>query len=452
MKNDHDFSKGSIASNILALAGPMTLAQIINLLYNIIDRIYIGRLVSATALTGLGVCFPILTMVTAFSNLVGMGGTPLFSIERGKGDYEMAEKIMGNCVTMLLLLAFSLTLLFLLVKKPVLYMFGASDTTFIYADAYLSIYLLGTVFVLLTLGLNNFINAQGFARTAMMTTVIGCICNILLDPFLIYVLKLGVRGAAIATIISQGISCAWILRFLTSQKALITIKKEAMRLDWRLDGRIVMLGSSGFVMAFTNSAVQAACNATLQQFGGGSDIYITVMTVINSVREIFQLPAQGLTNGAQPVISFNYGANQYDRVLDAIRFMTITTFVYMTVAWMLVLVFGEYFIRIFNSEQAVIKAALPCLKAYFFGFFFMALQFAGQSTFVALGRSKHAVFFSIFRKLIIVVPLTLLLPRIGFGVMGVFYAEPISNAVGGMASFGTMLLTVGKQLRESIVE
>ncbi len=447
MQTKNDFTQGSVGRNIIKLAVPMTVAQLINVLYSVVDRIYIGRMPGEgkVALTGLGLTFPILTIIIAFANLVGMGGAPLSSIERGKGNNEVAEKVMGNSFTMLLGLGILLTLIGLLVKKPVLYLFGASEVTFPYADSYIRIYLLGTVFVMLGLGLNSYINAQGFAKVGMLSVILGAVINLILDPIFIYLFKMGVEGAAWATVISQGCSCIWVLRFLRGSQTLLKLKTKNMKLEKTIVTQILGLGSSGFAMAITNSSVQIVCNATLALYGG--DLYVGAMTVINSIREVVMMPVQGLTNGAMPVISYNYGAKAYNRVKKGIGFSTLTCVIYTTLAWGMVHFFGSFLIRIFNNEAQLARIAEPALAVYFFGFFMMSFQFAGQSTFVALGKSKQAVFFSIFRKVIIVVPLTLLLPRIGYGVMGVFIAEPISGFVGGIACYATMLWLVGKELK-----
>ena len=445
----NDFSQGSVKRNILRLAGPMTLAQLINLLYNIIDRMYIGHLPenATLALTGLGLTFPILMLVTAFSNLFGMGGAPLFSIARGRQEDDRASDIMGTTFTMLLLSGILLTVIGLLIKEPLLYLFGASDQTFPYADRYLSIYLLGSTFVMFSLGMNNFINAQGFAKKGMLTVLIGAVLNILLDPIFIFVLKMGVQGAALATVISQFVSALWVLRFLTGNEAVIRLKKDSLKVHFPLLKEIVALGTSGFVMSFTNSAVQIVCNATLQNFGG--DIYVGVMTVINSIREVVSMPVNGISSASQPVLGYNYGAKEYKRVKEGIKFMSATCIIYTTLIWILLLLFPRPFIHIFNSNSKLLTLGVPAMTIYFFGFFMMSLQFSGQSTFVSLGRSKNAVFFSLFRKVIIVIPLTLILPHIaGLGVNGVFLAEPISNFIGGTACFITMMRTVWPMLSD----
>ena len=293
--------------------------------------------------------------------------------------------------------------------------------------------------------MNPFINSQGFGNMGMLTILIGAVLNIVLDPLFIFVFHMGVRGAAVATIISQFCSAVWVLRFLCGKKAVLTLKKSAMVISWKRVGNIAGLGMSGFFMAFTNSLVQVVCNATLQNWGG--DIYVGVMTVLNSVRDIFTMPVHGLTTGASPVMSFNYGEKAYDRIKKAIKFITVVCVIYTMIGWGILKLIPESFIRIFNSDQELLEKGVPALHIYFFGFCFMALQFTGQSVFVALGKAKRATFFSLFRKVIIVVPLTVLLPYVnGLGTDGVFWAEPVSNLVGGCACFFTMLATVLPEL------
>lgn len=445
----NDFSQGSIVRNILGMAIPMILAQFINVLYSIVDRIYISRMPGDAfwALTGIGICLPIVAIVMAFANLFGMGGAPLCSIERGRGNYAEAEKIMGNSFIMLLASGTILTIVGLLFKKPILYVFGASDQTFPYADEYVTIYLLGTIFVLISLGMNHFINAQGFGKIGMLTVALGAVTNIILDPIFIFLLDLGVQGAALATIISQFLSALWVIQFLTGKKAILTLKRRCFHLELHRVRRILGLGISGFVMQFTNSLVAVVFNATLQRFGG--DLYVGIMIVLNSIREFLTLPVLGLGNGAQPVIGFNYGARAYTRVKSCIKFTTFASLLFTIIPWLLLESFPGFFIAVFNSDPQVLQAGIPMLRLFYAGFIFMAFQHAGQSTFVALGQSKHAIFFSTFRKVILVLPLTLLLPRLcGLGSTGVFLAEPISEIIGGTACFVTMILTVWRKLKE----
>lgn len=445
----NDFSTGSVIRHILSLAAPMTLAQLINVLYSVVDRVYIGHLphTSAQALTGIGLCLPIITIISAFANLFGMGGAPLCSIARGGHEERRAQKVMGNSFSMLLLTGAVLMIFCLIFKEPVLYLFGASRETFGYADAYITIYLFGTVFVMTSLGMNNFINAQGFGKIGMMTVLLGALLNIILDPILIFGFNMGVRGAAVATVISQGVSAVWVFFFLTGKKALFRLTRESMRLDLSLVKEITFLGTSGFVMAVTNGTVQIVCNAVLAKHGG--DIYVGIMTVINSVREIASLPLNGLTSGAQPVMGYNYGAGCYNRVRSAIRFITAAGIVFSLIVWTVVFVEPRFFLHLFTQEQELIISGIPAMKIYFCGFFMMALQFVGQSTYVALNKPRQAVFFSLFRKVIIVVPLTILLPMFGnLGTNGVFWAEPVSNVIGGTACFATMMITVWPTLKD----
>lgn len=444
-----DFSKGKVWSNIMAQAVPLILAQLVQLLYNVVDRIYIGHLPGADslALTGIGLVFPLTTLVAAFTNLFGMGGAPLFSIERGAGNDERAEKILGNTFTMLFASSFVIFALCYIFRKPVLYLFGASDASYVYADEYLRIYLFGTTFTMLSTGLNGFINAQGFPKIGMLTTLIGALLNLILDPLFIFVSGMGVAGAALATIISQAVSVVWVMHFLLSRKgkAAYHIKLSCMKPEWKLVGDITTLGMAGFIMQATNCMVQVVCNATLKVFGG--DLYVGIMTVINSVREIMSLPVSGLTSGSQPVLGYNYGAVKYDRVKSGIRFTAAIGIAYTALAWIIVLIIPKQLMGIFTEDAQTIAYGAEALKTYFFGFVFMAFMFTGQSTFTALGYSKHAIFFSLLRKAIIVVPLVIILPRIGFGVMGVFLSEPISNVIGGLASFITMYITVYRKLK-----
>ena len=442
----NDFSKGPMWKCITAQAAPLMLAQLVQLLYNIVDRIYLGHLgdQNSLALTGVGLVFPIVTLITAFSSLFGMGGVPLFSIARGEGKEEKAGKIMGNSFALLLLSAVVLTACGYLFSKPILFAFGAGEASYVYAREYLRIYLAGTVFSMISAGMNGYINAQGFPKIGMLSVVVGAAANILLDPVFIIWLDMGVSGAALATVISQLLSAAWVVRFLFGRKPDISLTAKTNRIDGSITKEICKLGTSNFVMAGTNCLVQVACNSTLQAYGG--DIFIGVMTVTNSVREIFHLPVSGLMGGAQPVISFNYGARAYGRVKEAIRFNTVIGVVYTMISWLFVVLFPEFWFRIFSDDLALLQTGVPMLRIYFFGFVFMSLQFAGQSVFQAVGDAKHAIFFSLLRKAFIVVPLTLVLPAVGFGVTGVFLAEPVSNIIGGLASYLTMRATVYKKL------
>ena len=443
-----DFSQGPVWKNILSQAIPLTIAQLVHLLYNVVDRIYIGHMTGdgAMALTGIGLTFPIVTLIMAFAALFGIGGVPLFSIERGARHPEKAARIMGNSLTLILISGAVLTVLGYVFLRPLLYAFGASDDSYVYARAYLLIYLIGTAPSMIATGMNGYINAQGFPRVGMISIILGAVINIVLDPIFIFALHMGVSGAAVASVISQLVSCVWILGFLTGSRALIRLRTSSLRLDRSIVSRIAKLGTASFIMQGTNCVVQIACNAMLAQYGG--DLYVGIMTVVNSVREIFMLPISGITGGSQPVLSFNYGASKYSRVLEGIRFNTLIGAGYTMVAWILVYVFPAFWFRLFSEDAALAEQGVEMLRIYFFGFIFMSFQFAGQTTFQALGDAKHAITFSLLRKIIIVLPLTLILPVIGMGARGVFTAEPISNVVGGLACYITMRLTVYRKLKE----
>lgn len=441
-----DFSQGSVKKRILSQAVPLTLAQAVQLLYNIVDRIYIGHMSETgdLALTGLGITFPVIVLIAGFTNLYATGGATLFSIARGEGNTREAEGILGNVFALLTATAGILTAVCWLLRRPILFAFGASVQSYPYADEYLKIYLLGTFFSMLSTGLNLYINAQGFPKTGMLTTVIGAVINILLDPLFIFTLDMGVRGAALATVLSQAVSALWVLRFLTGKTAVIRLRMDSVRIQKARTGRILSLGLPGFVVQGTNSLVQIVCNNQLQAYGG--DLYVGIMTILGSVREMVSLPVMGISHGAQPVMGFNYGARRYDRVKESIRFTALLGTLYTMIAWGIVMAIPRQLLGIFSAEPETIALGARMLNIYFFGFVFMAFQFAGQSTFQALGRAKQAIFFSLLRKAFIVVPFTLLLPAVGLGVEGVFWAEPISNAIGGLAAFTTMYFTVYRKL------
>lgn len=443
MSVENDFSVGSIPRHIIDLAIPMTLAQLVQMAYNLVDRIYIGHLpgTSSIALTGLGLTFPIITIIMAFTNLFSTGSVALYSIARGKQDEAAERRYMENAFLLLLLTSVVVMVLCFVFMHPILYLFGASDETYPYSAAYLRIYLIGTPLVMLATGMNGFINAQGYGKTGMFTILIGAIINIILDPIFIFVLDLGISGAAIATVISQLLSVIWVLAFLTSRRSLTPLRVRQARIDLTATKQITQLGIAGFVMQATNGIVQVAANNMLGIYGG--DIYIGIMTVLNSVRDVVSLPLHGFTNAAQPVIGYNYGARKLGRIRQIIRFTTPVTVVYMALCWLIIFLLPQPIMHVFNSDPELLAKGTPAMHLFFFGFFFMAFQSVGQSTFVGLGKSKQATFFSLFRKVIIVVPLTIILPQIGgLGVMGVFLAEPISNFIGGLCCYCTMLWTV----------
>ena len=450
----NDFSQGSIAKNILSLAIPLTVAQLTVVLYNVVDRAFIGHIdaVGRDAFTGIGLVMPITYIINAFANLCGTGGAPLCAIARGRGDDKKAARIMGVSFTFLLLLGAVLTALFYLFHEPFLYLVGGSPETVFHAKQYLLIYLAGVIPVMIGLGMNPFINAQGFGKTGMMTTLLGAVVNLILDPLFIFVLNMGVRGAALATVIAQVCSAVWALAFLTGKKAILRLDRASLGLDTKILKRICGLGLTGFTFSVTNSVVQALGNAQLQAYGaaaGMGDLYVAAMTAIVSVREIIFQPIRGLTQGAQPVIGYNYGAGQYSRVRKSIQFLTAACLTYNLVIWLLVLAFPHGFILLFNDDPALLDIGVKTMRIYYAAYVMMSFQMIGQNTFVALGRARMAVFFSLLRKAALVVPLMLVLPRLwGMGAYGVFASEPVSDAVGGIACYTTMMLTVWREMKQ----
>ena len=443
----NDFTKGVVWKVIIRMAIPMALAQLVNVLYSVVDRMYIGHIadVGSAALSGMGLCMPIIAVISAFSNMCGMGGGPLCSIARGEGRLDYAEKIMANAFTLLLSFGLVLTVLSLCFLEPMLYLFGASEATYPYAAAYARIYVLGTLFVMISLGMNSFINAQGFARVGMGTVVIGAAVNFVLDPLFIFVFDMGIEGAAVATVLAQGCSAAWALKFLMGKKAILRFLPKNMILEWAIVKRILSLGITGFVMSATNSLVQIASNTMLLAYGG--DLYIGAMTVVNSIREVVFMIVHGLTNGAQPVLGYNYGAKAYSRVRSGIRFLTFGVTVYSLLVFAVMMLVPRTLAQVFTSDAAMLDICESAVRIYFCGFVLMSLQMAGQCTFLGLGKSRQAVCFSLLRKVVVVVPLVLLLPGWGFGVNGVFWAEPISDLIGGVACFVTMYFTVYQKLK-----
>ncbi len=445
-----DFENGTITSNIIGAALPMLVAQILSLLYNIVDRIYIARIpgVGTTALGAVGLCFPIIVIITAFSNLFGSGGTPLFSISRGTKDNDTAQKIMNTSFTMLCICAILIMTVGLLFANPILTLFGASREALVYAIPYLMIYLIGTLPSMIATGMNPFINAQGYSTIGMLSVAIGAVANIILDPIFIFVLNLGIRGAAIATILSQFISAAFVLYFLhnKSEFRVQFLPVEQWKESWKLAKDITSLGTAGFIMQLTNSLVSICANNVLSITGG--DIYISVMTIISSIRQLVETPVYAMNEGTSPIISYNYGARRPRHIKRAALEMGLGVFLYTGIIWSAILIIPEFFIRIFTSDAELIHNAVPALKIYFAAFIFMDLQNIGQTIFKSLNKRKQAIFFSLLRKVFIVVPLTYLLPyAMNMGTKGVFLAEPVSNVIGGSACFLTMLITVLPELK-----
>ena len=448
-----DFSKGKVSGIILKLGLPMMLAEFVHVLYNIVDRMYIGHMADGgtLALTGLGICFPLITLIGAFANLYSTGGATLATIARGAKEDRKAERIMGTSFTMLLLTGLALTVLLYLAAPVLLRLLGGDDETLPAAMGYFRIYVLGTIPVLISLGMNPFINAQGFPKIGMVTVILGAALNIVLDPLLIYTLNMGIRGAALATVLSQTASALWVLAFLRGKKAnlrLTTLRPEMTELKG-----IMKLGATGFTFRVTNSITQAIVNIMLKTWGGAlSTIFVGAMSLINSIREIMGLPNSGIVAGAQNVMSYNYGAKLYRRVSSSIRFAFLSGLSVNIVMWLLVMVIPEPMIRIFTSDEQLIATAVVCARIFFGAFPFMAMQQAGQSTFVALNYPRYALFFSLLRKIVLVAPLTLLLPNLGLGVYGVFWAELASQVIGATACFTTMYFVIWRQMKISLPE
>lgn len=428
-----DLGRGPLGRTMLQLALPSIIAQTINMLYSMVDRIYIGNLegIGAYALTGIGLAFPITTMISAFSSLFGVGGAPLASIKLGEGKKDDAEHILGVSAFMLGATSLVLFVFFMLFMTPLLTAFGASENTLPYAKDYLAIYLFGTLFVQLVLGLNPFITAQGCAKEAMLSVLIGAVFNIALDPVFIFVLHMGVRGAALATVISQGVSCLWVVFFLSSKRSKLRLLPKNIRFDRSICLRTVALGVSPFTMTFTESAIQVVLNRGMMIYGG--DLYVGTMTVISSVTQLFITPLGGYTNGVQPLLSFNYGAGNLDRVRRGFKLLLIST-VSITLSYCALLeLFPRPFIRLFANNEELITLTIRGLRIYAAGLGIFGLQNAIQSLFVGLGQAKLSLFLAVLRKIILLIPLALILP-VFLGVTGVYLAEPIADITSALTA------------------
>lgn len=427
-KQDEKLGNAPLGKLIVSMALPAVAAQLINVLYNIVDRIYIGHMAECgdVALTGVGVTFPIIMLISAFSAFAGMGGAPLASIQLGKKDYEKAERILGNSAGMLLVFSIVLTTLFSIFKTPVLYAFGASDVTIVYARDYITIYLIGTIFVQLALGLNTFISGQGAAKTAMLSVLIGAIINICLDPLLIFGLHMGVRGAALATVISQAISACWVVRFLASEKSVVRLRLSSMKFQRDIILKIAALGVSPFIMQSTESLVSVTMNSGLQKYGG--DLYVGTMAILASVMQLIIIPMQGITQGVQPIISYNYGAGNKERVKGAFFRMLAITFTGIFILAGIAVIAPQVYANIFTTNKELIALTTKVMPIYFAGMMLFGIQSSCQTTFVALGQAKASVFIALLRKVILLIPLAIILPKF-VGVMGIYIAEPIADII-----------------------
>ena len=442
-----DFENGSIANNIIQTSLPLLVAQVISLLYSIVDRIYIGRIdgYGTQALGAIGLCFPIIILIGGFTNMFGLGGAPLFSIALGKNDRKKAAAVLNTAFRLEMITGAFLMLFCELFASQLLSIFGAAADELQFSVPYIRIYLAGTIFTMISTGMNPYINAQGYATVSMKSVLIGAVSNIVLDPIFIFTLGLGVKGAAVATVISQFLSMLFVFRFLLGPKnEFVICFRKFFALPYAKE--IVSLGLSPFIMQCTNSLVSVACNNVLMQTGG--TLYVSVMTIISSVRQILDTPIMAITEGASPAISYNYGAGKSKRVLNAILLMAAAAILYTCLMWVLIERFPLLFIKIFSDDTALKQLALRPLHLYFLAFVFQSFQYCGQTVFKALNRKKQAIFFSLFRKVIKVITLTFMLPfAFDMGADGVFMAEPISNVIGGLACFTTMAVTIIPELK-----
>ena len=447
--NTNPMETGSIPKLLAQLAIPAVVAQVINLLYNIVDRIYIGHIpgIGAAALTGVGLFAPILMLLNAFAMLVGSGGAPRAAIAMGKKDHDTAEKIVGNCFTLLTGLAVILTILFYISAPTLLKLFGASSATMSYATAYARIYILGSFFVLIVLGMNPFITTQGFAKISMMTTVIGAVINIILDPVFIFVLGMGVRGAALATVLSQAVGAIWILRFLTGKKTILRLTKENMRLEVRVFGPCLALGISTFVMLSTESLLSISFTNSLSRYGG--DVAVGAMTIITSINQLVAMPVQGICQGGQPIISYNYGADKPERVKKAFFTQFCACVAYTFTFWAVIMLFPQIFASIFTANKELVEYSSWALRIYMAGIFSTGFQISCQQSFMALGQAKVSLLLACLRKIILLIPLIFILPHfLPDKVFAVFLAEPVSDILAAATTTITFLTLFNSILKK----
>ena len=447
-KATQDMGNGSIGKLLAQLAIPAVVAQIINLLYNIVDRIFIGHMpdVGADALTGVGLFTSILMLVNAFAMLAGAGGAPRAAIAMGQKDNAQAEKIMGNCFTLLLIFSAVLTVVFYITAPALLTLFGASSVTLPYAVDYARIYILGSICVLIVMGMNSFITAQGFAKISMLTTVIGAVINIALDPIFIFVLDMGVKGAALATVLSQAVGALWILRFLTGKQTILKLRLRNMKLEPRVFLPCLALGISVFVMLSTESLLSASFTSSLAKYGG--DLAVGAMTIITSVSHLVTMPLQGITQGGQPIISFNFGAGKPDRVRKTFTLMLIVCASYATLFWAALMLIPTVFASIFNNNPDLVSYTGWAMRIYMAGIFAMGFQLVCQQSFMALGQAKVSLLLACLRKLILLIPLIFILPNFfGDKVFAVFLAEPVSDFTAAAITTTVFLTSFGKILK-----
>ena len=449
MSQEVDLGKEPVGHLLFILAVPAITSQVVNALYNMVDRMYIGHIpeVGSAALTGVGVCFPIIMIISAFAYLFGMGGAPRASIFMGKKDNDTAKKILGNCTTSLMIIAVLLTVLVLIFQEPLLYLFGASENTIGYAMDYMTIYAIGTIFVQLTLGLNAFISAQGFSKISMLTVVIGAVTNIVLDPIFIFGLNMGVQGAAVATVMSQALSAIWAFWFLSGKNTILKLKRENLKINFHILLPCIALGVAPFAMQATESVLVLCFNSSLLKYGG--DLAVGAMTILSSVMQFAMLPLQGLTQGGQPIISYNYGAKQGDRVQKAFKLQTISCFSYSSILWLLIMIFPSLFVAIFTSDPQLTEITIWALRIYMAGVLLMGIQISCQQTFIAFGNSKKSAFLAVFRKILVLIPLIYILPMfISDQVFAVFLAEPIADTIAVLTTSTMFYFEMKNKMKE----
>lgn len=443
------FANEKIPKLILSLAAPAIVAQVINALYNVVDRMFIGRMpgTGTLALTGIGVGFPIIMVISAFAALIGFGGAPLASIRMGEGNHKKAEELLGASFVMLLIASVLLTLSFLTLKSPLLTLFGASPDTLPYADDYMGIYLVGTVTVLISLGLNQFIAAQGFAKTAMVTVCVGAAVNTILDPIFIFGMNMGVKGAALATVISQTISAVWVLWFLTSKRTHLRLRIKYMRIDLRIAGSVLALGLSPFIMQSTESLIQIVFNTSLAKYGG--DLYVAAMGIMSSLMQIFTLLLQSFAQGAQPIIGYNFGSGDFGRVKSTILYCSVFCALFGLAMWSVAVFLPQLPVMIFTNNPDLIALTTMLMKIFFMGTCIYGVQLAFQQIFIALGQARVSIFIAILRKIILLIPLVYALPfLIRPKTNGVIIAEPIADICAALTCCALFGFTIRRLLRE----
>lgn len=446
--NEEKLGTAPLFKLMMSMGIPTLVAQVINLLYNIIDRIYIGHIpeVGATALTGVGLALPMIVIISAFSAFVGAGGAPLSAIALGKGDKKEAERILGNGFSLLLIFSVCLMILFFIVKEPVLYLIGASDATFPYADQYMTVYIFGTVFVQISLGMNPYITAQGCSKTAMLSVLIGAVLNIALDPLFIFAFGMGIRGAALATVVSQFVSAVWVFRFLVKKERAIGIRRENLKISGRIVGKIMSLGVAPFIMQATESFISIVMNSGLQKYGG--DMYVGALTIMQSVMQFISIPVSGFTQGVQPILSYNFGAGKKERVKKTYFMMLAIIMGYTVLLTGSIMIFPELFVKMFTNSSELAELASGVLPVFVCGLLVFGVQMSGQTTFLALGQAKVSLFIALLRKVILLIPLAVILPKVTGSAMSIYYAEPISDIISAVTCGILFACLFGKILQK----